>query len=246
VGLLSPVRGFFPEERGTLMQPGVQEERPPFVRFERRAVEKRRLAPPEGDGTSYYVDVDFAIITPQGTKDVVEKVAVEWFAYLDQMVSQRRYDPRWLAGFREMFKHWKEGQTIPLNGFAISNWPVATPSQVKTLHEYKVFTVEDLAALPAEGVSRLGMGGISLKNKAIAFLEAQSGTAPLVNRLDAMSVALNAAMERLSTLEAENKALKSAQQSREEPAAPLEDLATRLAIAQGPSNDAFESHLTKL
>ncbi|HWI68908.1 MAG TPA: hypothetical protein VNS88_11095, partial [Nitrospiraceae bacterium] len=52
---------------------GVQAPRIPYIRFEQRPVEKRTET-----GELRYEDVDFALITAQGSKDTTEKIWQEW------------------------------------------------------------------------------------------------------------------------------------------------------------------------
>lgn len=69
--------------------PAVAEARPPYVMFETRAVEDRAASLEKG----HYVtrDVDYAIITPMGSKDRTERVIKEWFDQLQQQVAEGRF-----------------------------------------------------------------------------------------------------------------------------------------------------------
>ena len=227
---------------------GAMEERPPFVRFERRPVEKRQLAPPDGDGSVYYVDTDFAIITPQGTKNVVEKQVDDWFAYLSQMVVQQRYNPEWLKAFRGAYGEWKNGQDITLNGSPLKNWPAITVSEIRKLADLHIYSIEDLASATEETLERLGMGGRSLRSRAQDWMTAKTGTAPLITELDALRVS-NIELTRevaslrmqMGQLVAENEALRR----KPEETAARPSLEDRLAAAQA-ALPAEEDVLTKL
>lgn len=189
------------------MSVGLMEDRPPYVTFERRSVEKRKPAPPEGDGSVFYEDVDFVIVTPAGTKDVFIREVAGWFEYLQMVVNQKRYNPKWLVGFQDMYATWKKTNEVPLNGWPVKNWPVATPSEIKRLADARVMTVEDCAQMSEEAIGRVGMGARSLKQRAIDFLEAQAGTGPLVSRMDALTQR-NAELTRQNELlTAENRRL---------------------------------------
>ena len=61
-----------------------EDAKPPFVIFETRAVEDREQSIAEG----HYVakDVNYAIITPAGTKDRIEKVAEDFAAEVAKAV----------------------------------------------------------------------------------------------------------------------------------------------------------------
>jgi hypothetical protein len=149
-----------------------RKERPPFVRFERRAIENIAATREKG----YYVasDVDYALITPAYSKDVFIQPVTEWFAQLKLDVQSDRFHPMWLEQFQKMYEAFQRGQEMPVNGTAIRGWNVISPAQQETLLRMNVLTVEDLAAMNDEGIRRIGMGGVDLKHKANAWL-AQMG-----------------------------------------------------------------------
>lgn len=152
------------------MSIAVAEARPPYVTFEVRAEEDR--AETIKTGVYSVKNVDYAIITPQGSKDRIERVVDEWFPHLEQQVREDRFNPVWLDGFKTRYRIWKEGNEIPENGHAIVNWPAASPAQVKTLLAGGVRTIEDLAAANEEVLARLGMGARALKNRAVEWMAA--------------------------------------------------------------------------
>src|SRR5262245_4399773 len=168
----------------------VMKERPPYVTFETRAIERRT----EGGGVTY-ADVDFALVTPIGSKDVHERVVSEWFKYMQQLEQMERWPKEWTAGYRESYRVWKETHTIPVSGFPIVNWPVASKAEVKILQAIHILTVEDMAAATEEALQRIGMGGRNLKQRAQDWLTAKKDTAPLVEQLSALRET-NVALER--------------------------------------------------
>lgn len=163
------------------------EERPPYVRFEIRAEEDRQASLDAG----HYValDVHYALITPMGSKDCIERKADEWFAKLKQDVEEGRCPREWLAGFREAYKDWCDGREAPVNGTAITDWPPASPAQVKTLLALHIRTVEDLAAANEEVLSRVGMGGRALKQRAADWLSSAASTGKTSGELSALKAA---------------------------------------------------------
>ena len=162
------------------------EERPPYVIFQVRAEEDRQASKDAG----HYVtkDVNYAIITPQGSKDRVERIADDWLAYLQEQVDQGRFKPEWLHRFKEGYAAWKAGQEIPENGIAIRNWPVLSPSQIDALLYANIRTVEDLAIANEEAISRLGMGGRSLQYKAREWLAAAAGSGKQVEEITSLKL----------------------------------------------------------
>jgi hypothetical protein len=170
----------------------VAAERPPYVTFEVRAIEDRNASIEQG----HYVakDVDFALITPAGSKDRIERVVAEWFAKLEEDVRSQRVDPAWPAAFKEAYKAWKDGREIPVNGTPILTWPSLSPAQVKTLIDCQLRTIEDLAVVNEDTLARIGMGGRALKQRAIDWL--------------ASAASIGKPSEELSKLKTENSDLK--------------------------------------
>lgn len=164
-------------------------ERPPYVIFEYRSVEDRAASLKAG----HYVgkDVGYAIITPAGSKDRIERVADEWFAQLRENVAQDRFPAEWLDGFERMYKRWKENLETPENGTPIMSWPAISPSQQKAILNANVRTVEDLAVANEATLTAIGMGSRSLQMKARSWLETANDVGKIAER--------NAALETKQT-----------------------------------------------
>ena len=165
----------------------VAEARPPYVTFELRAEEDRAASIEAG----HYVakDVAYAMITPQGSKDRIERQVDDWFTNLQQQSQEGRFPVEWLRNFREQYSAWKEGREMPLTGHAIVNWPPASPAQVKQLLQAQIRTVEDLAAANEETVTRLGMGARALKQRAVEWLAAATDTGKIAEEIAAIKAA---------------------------------------------------------
>jgi FtsZ-binding cell division protein ZapB len=146
------------------------EERPPFVRFETRSFEDREATIKQGHYVG--IDVDFALITPSGSKDIIERNVSEWFQQLREQVMQERMNADWANAFYKMYDAFKEGKEAPLVGTPVINWPGLSPSQVKQLVSLNLRAVEDVAIMNEESIARLGMGGRALKDRAVAWLAA--------------------------------------------------------------------------
>jgi hypothetical protein len=157
------------------------EARPPFVRFEVRAIEDRNATVDAG----HYVgkDVIFAIVTPVGSRDTLEKVAEDWLAGIAEGVKQERIPQNWLHEYTRAFENFKEGRNDPLEGTPISSCAFVSPAQAKTLLDINCRTVEQLAEANEETVMRIGMGGRALKHKAIAWLESANETGKVAEEL---------------------------------------------------------------
>lgn len=182
------------------------EPRPPFVRFEVRAIEDRAASIEQG----CYVakDIIFALITPAGSKDVIERVADEWIAANEELVKQDRMPSTWNAAFRRALEDFKEGRETPTEGSPITDWGALSPGQVNLLLNINVRTVEQLAEANEETVTRIGMGGRALKARAQAFLDSKDG-GKVAAELDDLRHKLAELAERDEKREAELKALRT-------------------------------------
>ena len=177
----------------------IQDARPPFVRFENRPVEDREAS--IAAGHLVHKDRVFALITPAGSKDVIEKIAEEWLANLETEVRAERFPSEWLKHFRGKFREFIETGTVKVDGIPISALPNVTPAQLKNLESSKIYSVEDLAQLTEEGIASLGMGGRELRDRAKAFMVTQKDGSAQV------AVENSALKSRIGELEAEVKRL---------------------------------------
>ena len=181
------------------------EARPPYVSFEVRSVEHRAASIEAGHYKTR--DEDFAVITPQGSKDRTERVAKEWFAQMEEQVQQQRMPGEWLRQFRGAFDMWKAGKELPLNGTPILTWPVLSPSQVRSCIDAHVRTVEDLAVANEQTIAQIGMGGRALKDKAVAWMTTAKGTGKVTEEMAALRASLADANDRNEKLQAQLTAL---------------------------------------
>lgn len=179
--------------------------RPPYIRFDKRAAAKQKPAA-EGGGL-YYVDQDWALVTPHGSKDTTEKLISDWFPALKEEARQGRFPYEWLQAYEAAYNAWKNDQPMPINGTPIKNWPAASPAEAKTLIGFGVLAVEDLAQANEELVARIGMGGRALKQRAVDWVTSNKDHAPLVAACEALRQA-NAGLQNVITnLKLENERL---------------------------------------
>lgn len=173
-----------------------EKPRPPYLRFEKRPVERRDIA-----GNVTFVDVDYVLITQPGGKDTLEKVWSEWFPYIERLARDGIYPAEWLPLFRERYADWQKGQASPVHGTDIKNWPAVTPAEVKILQLVGLLAVEDVASMNEEVISRCGMGGRALKQKALDWLAGKEG-ASLTNQLAAKQAEIDRLTIRVNELSA--------------------------------------------
>jgi len=141
----------------------------PYIQFERVAVED----PVATLAAGQYVakDVDMVNITPAYSKDIIKCKAVNWLAQNKVDEKNGRLSQEWRDRYEKAYEAFKNGQELPLEGTPIKGWGVISPAQQETLIRLRILTVESLAGINAEGISRLGMGAIDLRNKAQAWLD---------------------------------------------------------------------------
>ena len=170
----------------------VDNERPPYITFERRALEDRA----ESVKTGHYVskDVDFVTITRPGSRDTIEKEALVWLAECRVHVKNQRMPASWLTAFQTAYEQWRTGETIPDSGTPIKGWPVLSPAAQKDLLHAGIRTVEDLATMPDQDLQLVCMGALTFKLKAKSWLDAAKDTGKLVEQLTSLT-------QNLSTLQ---------------------------------------------
>lgn len=173
------------------------QERPPYVRFESRPIEDRRATILAGHVV--YKDVDFALVTPAGSKDVHEAIASEWLEKIRREVQNGRVPAAWANHFQAIYEAWKKDEEPPVNGTRLTHWPGLNKAQLEQLRNLRLLTIEDVAAMNEEAISRIGMGGRALKQRAQAFLDAATGPAKQAEQLAAMQVENEALKAKLNT-----------------------------------------------
>ncbi len=184
-----------------------REERPPYVRFERRPVQNK----PRSDAEGRWVgeDKDFVLITPSYTKDVIVREVAGWFEKLEGDFRNGRIPNTWVPHYRRAYEAWKNGQEPPLDGMPIRGWSVISPAQQEALVSLNIRTVEDLAQVTEDAMRRIGMGAVTMKNKAIAALKAAREQGPLVMENAELKAQLELATRNVETLTEQVAALKA-------------------------------------
>lgn len=175
-----------------------REERPAYVRFERRPIEDKEASLREGRYVAK--DVDFALITPPYSKDCVEQKVTRWLEDLERGVRDGRIPQQWATMWKEGYQKWQNGQEMPLHGTPILGWGVISPAQQKMLIAINCLTVEDLAQINDEGMKRVGMGGLELRNKAknwLASVKDHGGLTIQMSALEQENAQLKASVDGL-------------------------------------------------
>jgi hypothetical protein len=190
----------------------VDNERPPYVVWEIRAIEDRTASIEKG----HYVgkDVDYAIITRPGSRDTLEKEALVWLADLREKSRKGELPVNWFSAFQESYNFWKKGEEVPLDGTPIKGWPLLSPAAQKEMISAGIRTVEDLAVFSDSELSILGTGAISFKAKAQSWLAAAKDTGKLAEKITAQNTRM-AELEKLVQKQAE--VIQSLQSSQPKP-----------------------------
>lgn len=157
------------------------EERPAYVRFERRAIPDKEASLKAGHHVSR--DEDYALITPPYSKDVVEKKASSWLEQVEVNVRSGRIPHKHAELWKESYRRWQDGQEPPVDGTSVKEWNALSPAQCQNLISAGCRTIEDLAQCNDEALRRIGMGAHDLKNRAKAWLQAAKDHGPLTTQV---------------------------------------------------------------
>lgn len=203
-----------------------RKERPAYVQFETRTTEDKAASAAQGRYVTREFDV--AKITPPYSKDSIEFKVSNWLSDIEKNLRDGRIPEEWAEYWRESYKRWKAGQELPLSGTPIKGWGVISLSQQENLIHVNCKTVEDLAAVNEEGMRRMGMGALDLRNKARAWLESMKnhgGVTLKVSALEQENSVLKTSVESLQKKVEEMQALLQAH-AVQGGAAPIDDTAS--------------------
>lgn len=191
-------------------------QKPCFVQFEQRAVQVMQPGAPgdlpipklSKDGVPMYVDIDFVTVRQPGGIDSVVYEVEHWFKTIIPMeLAANRLNPEIAKAYHKYYESWKQGQEIPVDGTPIKNWSVPSPAQIKMMTDLNIRTVEELAALPDDGVRRLGMGGTELKLKAKAFLDSSRDSGKVAHEMASLKKTNELLQKNLDDMKAQLDAL---------------------------------------
>lgn len=114
-------------------------------------------------GVVSYKDVEFVHITVPGNHSVV--------------IHTEANDQHKFRFIRE-YEAFQKGSKIEVDGTPLKVWPQVSAGQVRTLASMNIHSVEQLAQVSDQHISRVNMS--TLKHKAIAWLDAQAGQASIM------------------------------------------------------------------
>lgn len=127
-------------------------------------------------------------------------------------VVERAVRPNDTVLYAHAYAAFKAGDKEQVVGTALEHWPPAAAHVVEDLKHLKIRTVEQLAAVSDANLPALGIGGRSLRDQALAWLELAKGGEPIA-RMTAENEALRQRIDGL-TVELEGIKAAMAKQSR--------------------------------
>lgn len=151
----------------------------PIVKFETMSVEDAFLSSEKG----HYVakDVDIALVSAPSSRDIMRYNVAQWIEQLKTDEHNGRCPQGTADRVTAAYEAFKKNKEPPLNGTSIKTVTFLSPAQVDTLLRMSINTVELLADMNAEGLERVGMGSVAMRDKARAWLKAAQGDGKLVN-----------------------------------------------------------------
>lgn len=115
----------------------------------------------------------------------------------------RRVSDEHRQRFPEHYAAFQREEEMAEDGTPIEQWGILTMEQRYHLKHLKLFTVEQVAALTDLQLQNLGMGGLTLRNRAQAYLEStKTGAVPdrLISENELLKTQVRTLMEQVSKL----------------------------------------------
>ena len=198
----------------------------PHLFFEEESVEDRNASLAAGGLISK--SVDMVTIRQPGSKDDVKREAGPWLATLPQ---NPNWSPEWVERAKAMYKQFKEGLEITQVGTHVRMWPPISKAEAETLMAAGLRTVEELALANEQSISRIGIGGRDLKQRAQAWLDSASKDGRAAGELAVLREANAKQGEQIADLMAKLNQLLAAQ-------APTQGVGVATYVASVPTSAA--------
>lgn len=189
--------------------------KPAFVTFQTIAKEQKKES--EHAGRFIARDVDMVTVRQLGATDSVVFKVEQWLAQNRLDVQAGRLAESHAKAYEESYQRWKAGQEMPVSGTPIKSWPVISPAQVEILLRVGIRTVEDLSDLNDEGLRKIGMGAIELKNKAKNWMTASTDKGKLTQDMTALQRTNAQLLDTVTTLTAKVEAMQAEMKAAKKP-----------------------------
>jgi len=158
--------------------------KPAYVEFS--TVAKQLMKRSEEEGRDVATDVDMVTVRQIGAADSSIFEVTRWLAQNKVDALAGRLPREHVEHYERLYKMWKQGQELPVEGTPIKGWSVIAPSQSEVIIRCGIRTVEDLAQMNGEAMQRIGMGAMMLKNKAQAWVAQAQDKGPLTMKMSAL------------------------------------------------------------
>lgn len=155
-----------------------------LVTFSFKAIKNE--AKTAAEGRAVFDNVEWIKIQIPGSKDSAERKVTE--------NDKRRFHTR--------YQEWKVAGEMPVDGIPLKEWPMVSASQIAEFAALNIHTVEQLSAVSDSHLANLGMGGRTLRDKAISYL-AQAKDSSFAMRVAQENKTLKSELERTQALLAE-------------------------------------------
>lgn len=189
--------------------------KPAYIQFHTQA--KHLIAESKAQGRYVARDVDMVTVRQIGATDSVVFKVEQWLAQNQVDVQGGRLDPGHAAKYEESYRRWKAGQEMPVDGTPIRTWPVISPSQVEVLLRAGIRTVEDLSDLNDEGLRKIGMGAVEMKQKAKAWMAASQDKGKLTQDMATLQKTNEQLHNMVTTLTAKVEAMQQELKAEKKP-----------------------------
>lgn len=131
---------------------------------------------PDPTDAAKMLPVDYVVYGPVGSLDrskIMEKVSRIAKVQGDDetenpavLIAKMRWD-----SIRPRYEAWKKGQEMPIDGTPLAAWNALSSEDADMLKTNKIYTVEDIVAVPESAFAKMGMpNSRSLIQQAKAFL----------------------------------------------------------------------------
>lgn len=151
--------------------------KPAYVEFS--TIAKHMPKRSEEAGRYVSVDVDMVTVRQIGAADSTIFEAERWLKQNKIDAGAQRLPAAHAEYYEKAYRHWKNGQELPIAGTPIRGWALIPPSQQEVIVRAGIRTVEDLAQMNGEAMQRIGMGAVTMKNMAQAWIEQAEDKGPL-------------------------------------------------------------------
>ena len=187
--------------------------KPAYVSF--RTIAKQNMKASNEEGRYIARDVDVVTVRQIGATDSVEWEVPRWLEQNKVEVINGRLPQDHAEKYEESYRRWKLGQEMPVDGTPIKSWPVISPAQAEAVIKAGIRTVEDLSTLNDEGLRKVGMGAIDLKQKAKTWIDVSQDKgkvtqemAAVIKQNDQLQKTVDTLMAKVEKLQEEMKAAK--------------------------------------